>query len=278
MPTGALTGYVDVAQIVLYAFWIFFAGLIFYLRREDKREGYPLEADLSDGSGEVRVKSFAIPPMPSPKTYLLAHGAGTSSRPRDEKRGGELPAVAIASWPGAPLRPTGDPMRDGIGAGAYAERLEVPDLTVDGHTKIVPLRVASEYFVEPRDPDPRGAEVIAADGQVAGVVFDLWVDRSEALIRYLEVEAPDSRRVLVPMTLARVRPARFATREGDITERVRSGRRPEVKVRTLLARQFAAAPELANPDQVTLREEDRISAYFGGGERYAAPSRLGPVL
>lgn len=36
--------YIDGAQIALYAFWIFFAGLIYYLRREDKREGYPLES------------------------------------------------------------------------------------------------------------------------------------------------------------------------------------------------------------------------------------------
>ncbi len=33
---GAITSYIDVAQVVLYAFWIFFAGLIFYLRREDR--------------------------------------------------------------------------------------------------------------------------------------------------------------------------------------------------------------------------------------------------
>ena len=45
METGAITGYIDVAQLVLYAFWIFFVGLIFYLRREDKREGYPLVSD-----------------------------------------------------------------------------------------------------------------------------------------------------------------------------------------------------------------------------------------
>ena len=44
---GAITQYIDVAQILLYAFWIFFAGLIIYLRREDKREGYPLESDRS---------------------------------------------------------------------------------------------------------------------------------------------------------------------------------------------------------------------------------------
>ena len=47
MKTGAITGYIDIAQIVLYGFWIFFAGLIIYLRKEDKREGYPLESDRS---------------------------------------------------------------------------------------------------------------------------------------------------------------------------------------------------------------------------------------
>ena len=29
MQTGAITSYIDVAQLALYAFWIFFAGLIF---------------------------------------------------------------------------------------------------------------------------------------------------------------------------------------------------------------------------------------------------------
>ena len=39
MGTGAITQYVDVAQIVLYMFWAFFAGLIYYLVREGHREG-----------------------------------------------------------------------------------------------------------------------------------------------------------------------------------------------------------------------------------------------
>ncbi|TXM99400.1 photosynthetic reaction center subunit H, partial [Methylobacterium sp. WL103] len=30
--------------MVLYAFFLFFFGLVFWLRREDRREGYPLEA------------------------------------------------------------------------------------------------------------------------------------------------------------------------------------------------------------------------------------------
>ena len=45
MGTGAITGYVDVAQLVLYAFWAFFFALIFWLQRESKREGYPMVSE-----------------------------------------------------------------------------------------------------------------------------------------------------------------------------------------------------------------------------------------
>ena len=38
MSTGAITHYIDVAQLTLYVFWIFFAGLVYYLHRENKRE------------------------------------------------------------------------------------------------------------------------------------------------------------------------------------------------------------------------------------------------
>ena len=67
----------------------------------------------------------------------------------------------------------------------------------------MPLRVATDFSVEHPDPDPRGMNVVGADGAVGGVVRDLWVDRSEALIRYLEVEVPaagGARRVLLPST------------------------------------------------------------------------------
>lgn len=56
--------YFDGTQIVLYAFWLFFVGLIIYLRREDKREGYPLESPQGPRSG------WPLPP--EPKTYV--HG------------------------------------------------------------------------------------------------------------------------------------------------------------------------------------------------------------
>ena len=119
MPTGAITGYIDVAQLVLYGFWIFFAGLIFYLRREDKREGYPLESDRSDRAPRVKVVGFPKPP--EPKTFLLPHGQGTrTSPPDDEAPLGDIQGTRLDHpWTGAPLEPTGDPMRDGVGPARY---------------------------------------------------------------------------------------------------------------------------------------------------------------
>lgn len=256
MQTGAITGYIDVAQVVLYAFWVFFAGLILYLRREDKREGYPLE---SDRSGRVLVQGF--PAMPRPKTYLL-RGGHTVTLPNVKNDRRDVPVVPIAPWPGVPMEPTGNPMIDGVGAASYADREDVPELALDGGPSIVPLRVAPGTTIEPNDPDPRGMSVIGADNVVAGTVRDVWVDRAEALIRYLEVEVPEAgRTVLLPMAMARV-----------------NGRRGYIAVNSLLARHFADVPAIASPDQVTKREEDRIVGYYGGGQLYATPSRLGPLL
>ena len=43
-----LFGNFDLASASIWLFWIFFALLIFYIQRENMREGYPLEND--DGS------------------------------------------------------------------------------------------------------------------------------------------------------------------------------------------------------------------------------------
>ena len=176
MRQGLLFNDVDVAQVVLYIFFIFFAGLILYLRREDKREGYPLESERSE---YVTVQGF--PGIPAPKTFLLANGA-TQTAPRRELDDRPLRAIPVAPWPGAPLEPTGNPMIDGVGPASYALRANVPDTTYEGHARIVPLRVARTHTIETRDPDPRGMDVVGADGLVAGTVSDAWVDRAEGLI------------------------------------------------------------------------------------------------
>lgn len=255
MDKGTIIGSIDVAQVVLYTFFIFFIGLIIYLRREDKREGYPL---LADGDGRVQGEGF--PSMPAPKTFRLPHG-GTVTVPNGKSDAAVTKAKPIAPWPGAPLEPTGNPMVDGVGPAAYAMRANEPDLTVDGEDKIVPLRIAKDFAIASRDPDPRGMPVVGADGDKAGTVRDVWVDRSEALIRYLEVEIRGGDRVLLPWTFSKV-----------------DKLRRQVVVKSILANQFARVPSTASQNRVTLREEDRICAYYGSGHLYAVPSRAEPKL
>ncbi len=254
MGYGAFTRYIDVAQVVLYGFWIFFAGLIYYLRREDKREGYPLESDRSQS---VRVQGF--PPVPPAKVFKL-RGGGSYQAPPGRADLRAIKSAAAAGWPGAPQVPSGDPMHDGVGPASYVEREDTPDLTAEGENKIVPLRVATDFSVAAEDPDPRGMEVIGADGKAAGIVRELWIDRSEPQIRYLEVNA-GGRNVLLPINFARIH-----------------GRRRQVTVVSILAGQFAGVPGVARPDSITLREEDRITGYFAGGYLYAEPSRMEPII
>ncbi|MEQ8858843.1 MAG: photosynthetic reaction center subunit H [Pseudomonadales bacterium] len=273
METGAITGYIDVAQVVLYAFWVFFAGLILYLRKEDKREGFPLESERS-----AYIDVIGFPRPPEPKTFLLADGQSVTVPRAEPPR--QLAAEPYLPFLGAPLEPTGDPMVDGVGPASFALRSDVPDRTVEGENRILPLRALPDYGLEPRDPDPRGLPVVGADGESGGSVVDVWVDRADPLVRYFEVEVdvpggeqngaaadPDAagskatRRTLVPVNFAHVEKSRA-----------------RVMVKAVLGEHFARAPGLASPDQVTLLEEDRISAYFGGGLLYATPQRAEPLI
>jgi photosynthetic reaction center H subunit len=266
MPTGAITSHIDVAQIALYLFWAFFLVLVLYLHREGKREGYPLVSDRADASGgRVTVEGF--PGVPEPKTFLLHTGGSvTVPTPVNER---PLAAKPTDGFPGAALAPTGDPMQDGVGPAAWALRADVPDMTYDDHVpKIVPLRVAKDFHLAEEDPDPRGMKVLGADDVVAGTIVDAWVDRSEILLRYLEAEVPTeagTKRVLVPMPLCR------------ITYNAETGA-SAVHVRSVLAKHFATAPTTKVPEQITLLEEDRVSAYFGGGNMYATPERERSVI
>ena len=72
------------------------------------------------------------------------------------------------------------------------------------------------------------------------------------------------------MNFARVHKGR-EVRPGE----VRPG---HVKVRSLLAEQFAGVPALASAEQITLLEEDKVMAYYGAGTLYATPLRAEPLL
>ncbi|MEO7336472.1 MAG: photosynthetic reaction center subunit H [Caldimonas sp.] len=256
MGTGAITAYIDVAQIALYAFWAFFAGLIYYLHREDKREGYPLE---SDRSGQVNVQGW--PPIPKPKTFKLRDGS-TVMAPNFRVSKQPLGGAPLQRHLGAPLEPAGNPMLAGVGPGSWSDRADIADTTVDGAPRIVPLRAAPGFAVWGKDTDPRGLPVFGADGRVGGTVTDVWVDRAEMVFRYLEVAVSaegGARTALLPINFARIGSQR-------------------VKVRSILASQFAQVPATRDADMVTLLEEEKIMGYYGGGTLYATPDRQEPLL
>jgi photosynthetic reaction center H subunit len=263
--TGQIMGNIDVAQIVLYAFWIFFAGLIFYIRREDRREGYPLEDAASGaqiGTGVIWV--------PDPKPFHLASGE-TVYAPNGKRDTRTINAEPVAPWPGAPLEPIGNPLLAGVGPGSWAERADVPDVTPTGAPRIVPIDAAPGFAIESRDPDPRGLPVLGGDGKVAGHVTDVWIDVSESLIRYLEAsvgEGEGARKVMIPMMFAKV----------CMTPAIGNPDRGYVDVPALMSTQFGDVPGLKAAGTITLLEEEKVSAYFGAGTLYATPSRQEPFL
>lgn len=258
MIRGALLSHMDVAQVVLYAFFAFFAGLIWYLRQEDRREGYPLESEVVGGP---KGPGFLF--IPPPKVFHLADGTEVAA-PRFDREPLPIKGVKVAPWPGAPLTPEGDPMLAELGPGAYAMRADVPAKTHAGLDLIVPLRVATTFSVPVEDVNPIGMPVFAADRLQVGVVSDLWIDRAESMIRYFEIslsDAPAGTSVLLPRTFTR---ANLGMKR-IVTE-------------ALLAHQFANVPKTRDPDRVTMLEEEKITAYYGAGTLYATPGRTESLL
>lgn len=252
MPTvGAITSHIDVAQVVLYAFWIFFFGLVLYLRREDQREGYPLVNE--DGPSKP---GYFYPP--EPKTYALAGGETRKSNRPDRA---DLAYEASAGFIGMPVTPKGEALTAGVGPGSYCAREDRPDQTFDGHNRIVPTRVSGEYGVMAGDKDPRGFAVVGSDGAVGGKVVDLWVDRAEFIFRYFEVEVEGGGRRLLPVGFTFV-----------------NNQRRTITVDSIRSDQFAQVPTLKDPDSVTRREEDQVMAFYGGGYLYSDPERPEPWL
>lgn len=253
--TETFFGTVDLALVTLYLFWLFFAGLIYWLQRENMREGYPMEDE--EGNPSPNQGLF---PLPSQKTFKLPHGRGDVTVPTTGRYDTRPLALKRTSQSdGNPYEPTGDPLVDGVGPAAWVERRDVPELDGAGHPKIVPMRMASEFLVS-SGRDPRGLPVTAADGEVVGEISDLWIDEPEQLVRYLEITLTDgSGPRLLPMPLARIRSN-------------------QVKVHSLYSQHFANVPATQSPNQVTLLEEEKICAYYCGGKLYASSERLEPQL
>jgi photosynthetic reaction center H subunit len=248
-----LTPGIDVALLVFWAFVLFFVGLVFYLRREDRREGYPVEDEFT---GRLGVPGGPLSAA-STKSFLLPFGQGTVTAPTKGREPVAIAARRTDRFAGAPYAPTGNPLVDGIGPAAWADRAKRPDIDMEGHPRIVPLSTAADFWVASGDSDLTGWPVIGADGLVAGTVSDLWIDRADRLVRYLQLEDG----VLAPMMMAKV-----------------DRRRRRIVLDALNAAQFAGVPRLDSPNQITLYEEERVQAYFGGGYLYANAARQEPFL
>lgn len=270
--TAYVTQHIDFALIALYAFWLFFFALLFYLRREDRREGYPLESEVT---GQLRQDTAIW--MPKPKVWSLP-GGGTAQAPTAINEP-PLNAKRMSKLDGIPYEPTGDPITGAFGPAAYALRKDEPDYNGYGHKKIVPISSVPDYDVIKGDTDPRGFPVVSGDGQKVGELSDLWIDTSESVIRYYEVTldavtspadgdgeagATVPRRILVPFAMATVRnPGVISSVVSGLTGE-RTGN--QVTVRAVTADQMANAPTTKAPDTVTRLEEDKISAFYAGAE------------
>ena len=239
----------DLAQLCLYLFWVFFIGLVIYLQKENNREGFPLETE----AGDMAFSQGPYPPT-KPKTFKLPHGRGEVTVPNGngDTRKLNLEIKNVAN--GSPLYPTGDPMDDGVGAAAWAERRDVPELDAHGKPKIRPMLDLKGFDVS-AGRDPRGMSVVSADRVVVGKVKDMWIDVPEQLVRYLEVELTDGSNRLLPMPLSKIN-------------------QKSVDVHALYGKHFPKVPKNKKAKEVTMLEEEKISAYYTGGKLYASYDRL----
>jgi photosynthetic reaction center H subunit len=250
-------GNFDMASAAIWLFWIFFAGLVYYLQTENMREGYPLQTD--DGQIAPNQGPF---PVPKDKTFHLRDGRGVLTLPSGQRGDRDnLALVQTSMAAGSPFEPTGNPMIDGVGPASWAPRSDHPELDAHGHAKIKPLSMLHDFKVS-AGTDPRGKPVVAGDGEVVGRVTDMWVDVPEQYVRYLTVDLnPEGtgKTCLIPANFARIKSDRVA-------------------VRSIYGAHFADVPGIKSDAQITLLEEEKIMAYYGGGTLYADPKRLEPKL
>ncbi len=246
-------GNFDLASAAIWMFWIFFALLVYYLQTENMREGYPLENDA--GGASPNQGPF---PVPKDKTFHLPHGRGAVTVPSGQR--GDRDNIALeptSKTAGSPFLPTGNPMIDGVGPASWAPRRDVPELDAHGLPKIKPMSSMPDFKIS-GGRDPRGKAVVAGDGEVIGRIIDMWIDVPEQMVRFLTVD-------LNPEGTGQIRliPINFCKIKGN-----------RVVVRSIYSGDFAGVPTHKSNDQVTLLEEEKIMAYYGGGTLYADPARL----
>ena len=315
MPIGAFTGSFDLPLLLVIVFFLFFLALVYYLRQEDKREGYPLASSRTARSGG-RVAVVGFPPLPSPKTFILPHGRPPVQAPKPEEPS-PVPAPDAGNITGLPVNRDAMPLGTNLGPGSYSMREDIPDLSHDGNPLFRPLRHATAFRVMKGEPDPRGFTVLGLDKMVAGEVVDIWIDEGEHFAKFLEVSLhPDLRDGRAARTAASTQVVGVVVTEEIVATPIGAVDIVEVEpiVAThdtgdrdtaapaagsiLLPMEFAAVNQIARTvrcaaitsDQfadvprrkadlvITAREENQLRGYYGGGFLWATPNRAEPLL
>lgn len=246
---GNITEVIDLPDTAWWIFFVFFLGLVWYNRRQDKREGYPMKESPFSSKQSL---GFPLPPE-EPQAYLLNEGGITTAPHYYEP--GDMHAKPLYVFAGTPLTPVGNPLLAGIGPGAWVKRKNEPMLTEKGELLLEPMRkLEPEWSIGKKDADPRGMKVFDWRWNEVGIVHDVWIDQGIKVIRMFEVDllpGLGAARVLVPL---------YHT---TISERMR-----EIRVTALRSYQFADIPMPAKPGEITAREDERLNAYFAAGHFY----------
>ena len=241
-------GNFDLASLSIWLFWLFFAGLIYYLQTENMREGFPLQ----DEDGKIAPNQGPFP-VPKDKTFKRPHGQSDVTVPsgqRGDRKDLAMERTAVSE--GFPHAPTGNPLVDGVGPASWTEREDVPEYDAHGHAKIQPMSKHDDFMVS-AGRDPRGLPVLAKDDLVVGHVTDMWIDVPEHMVRYVEYELAEgfgSGKRLIPIGMARIKSK-------------------WLQVASLASKDFADVPTIASDSQITKLEEEKVSAYYGGGALYS---------
>ena len=122
-----------------------------------------------------------------------------------------------------------------------------------GRPHAEPMALAQAFGVS-AGRDPRGLPVQANDTEVVGRISDMWVDAPEQLVRYLEIHLNSGQKRLVPMPMVKIKSDR-------------------VKINSISSDLFDGVPTTKSATEVTMLEEEKISAYYAGGTMYAAHKR-----
>ncbi|WMS41908.1 hypothetical protein RDV64_17830 [Acuticoccus sp. MNP-M23] len=251
VPT--VLGDIDVAFLCVVAFVIFLFVLVFYLRREDKREGYPL-IGVSGARHPRLTLSEGFPPMPAPKTFHLPHGRDPVTVPREEV---PEPLHDVTGRPayGLPLE-SPRPLSAGIGAAAFqAQKPDLPDLTNEGEPKLLSLNSHPDHYIPRGGADPRGWVLADKEGLPVGRIVDIWFNQAEYDVRYFSYSIDG----VVGLWLA---PTYFCA-----LDRARGTARV-----TTLPLEALRHPPVRAGEVVTFRDEDRVNGFFAGGIQFGGAS------